>query len=95
MLLLCRARPGPLLRCSDESGFSWIVFDVPTDLFALGGRPHPVVKGFTLPKGLAHSLENTVCLAAAHTFDAARDAFERQTRLDQEMDVIGHDDIRQ
>ena len=54
-----------------------------------------MVKGLTLPEGLACTFEDAVCIARAHAFDGARDALKRQSRLDQEMDMIGHDDVRE
>ncbi len=53
-----------------------------------------MVKGFGLPENTAWTLKKTISIAGTHAFDSTSNAFERQTRFDQEMDVIRHHNVR-
>lgn len=93
VLLFRSARPGPRSRYGSEPRFHRIVFNVSNDLLTFHRRSYPVVKGLTLPKGLACSLKNAICTLRAHALDATCYPPEWQSWLDEQMNMIRHDDV--
>jgi len=87
------AGPLPILRLRDESGAQRIPFDVVANARKFSGVPDPVVEGFVLPERLAGAAQRCIAIASRHAFDSAGDFGERQARLQQNVDVVGHDDV--
>ena len=52
-----------------------------------------MIKRFALPKSLAGTPEDAVCVISAHTFNTLSDSLKRQPWFDQQMDVVRHDYI--
>ena len=94
VLLFRGAGPWPFVWRPYKASLDWIILNVVADFFAFGGGPYPMIKGFGLPEDTARTLQNSIGVTSAHTFDATRNPFERQVGLDRQMDVVGHDDVR-
>lgn len=75
-----------------EAGFHWIVFDVAVDAGELSSVADPMVEGFVLPERATGTAEKRVRFAGGDTFQAVGDAGERDCRIDEDVDVVGHDD---
>lgn len=46
-----------------------------------------------LPKRLADAVETPICVSRGDAFDAAGNAHKRHSRIQQHVDVIGHDNV--
>src|SRR6266852_9614887 len=53
-----------------------------------------MIIGFRLPEGLAGPIEERVGFAGREALDGLGDPGEGRVRVNQEMDVVGHDDPR-
>ncbi len=87
------AGPLPVLRPRDEPGAHGIPFDVVADARKFSGIPDPVIERFVLPEGLAGAAQRSIGIPGRHAFDDAGDFGKRQARLQQNVDVVGHDYI--
>jgi len=87
------AGPLPVLRPRDESGTHGIPFDVMADARKFSGIPDPMIERFVLPEGLARAAKSSIGIAGSHAFDDAGDFGKRQTRLQQDVNVVGHDHV--
>jgi len=53
----------------------------------------PVIEGLVLPERPACAAEDLVGFAGGRAFEVLRDFGERRSRLDERVDVVGHDDV--
>lgn len=53
-----------------------------------------MIEGFGLPEFGIRPAENFICFVSGIALDRFRDLSERRTRLDQDVDVIGHHYVR-
>ena len=87
------AGPRPIFRLLDQSCSDWISFDVSMNLLPFAGIANPVVEGLALPERLSCEAEQQVRFARRCAFDFLSDLGKRGLLLEQEMNVIGHQDI--
>lgn len=58
-----------------------------------GAITDPVVECFVLPEWLAHPAERRVRIPRRNSFDTAGNASEWNDRLEQDVNVIGHNNV--
>ena len=86
-------RPLPVFRFDHEFSADGVRFDVEADALEFSGVSDPVVEGLVLPKRLADAVQGRVGVPRGYSFHNPRDFREGQTRLQQDMNMVGHDDI--
>jgi hypothetical protein len=87
------AGPPPVLGLGDQASAHGIPFDVMTDALEFGRVPDPVIKRFVLPKRLSRAAQRGVGVARRDTLDDAGDFGKREAGVQEDMDMVGHDDI--
>src|SRR5260370_40697523 len=88
------AGPLPILNAQNETCLEWISFDVCLNLVKFSGRANPMIERFILPKELARPPQDFVRSAGGAALDQFGDPGELTPWLQEDMNMIGHHDIR-
>ncbi len=64
-----------------------------TDALEFGGVPHPVIERFVLPEGFSCATHGAIRIARRDPLDDARDFGKGETWVQENVDVVGHDDV--
>jgi hypothetical protein len=87
------AGPFPIFWFGCEPGANGIPFDVVADALEFSGVPEPMIESLILPEGFANAIQGCIGVAGGYAFQDACDFGERDVRLKQHVDMIGHDDV--
>ncbi len=63
------------------------------DTLEFRGISNPVIERFILPKRLSAAAQSGIGVPGGNTFDDAGDFGKREARVQEDMDMIGHEDI--
>ena len=77
----------------DEAGVYRIHLDIVRDSFELLFIPHQAIVTFILPERLASESKYKIGFSCCESFEGLRQFRDRKVRCDQEVDVVGHDDV--
>ena len=83
------ARPFPVFRGFTQSGFDWVLFHIPDDLFPLVAVPNPTVEIVLRPKG-SGTFQNPVRFESRSAFDPRDLPRQGVSRGQEQVDVIRH-----
>lgn len=86
------AGPIPVFGPGHETCAYGVPLDVVADALELSGVSDPVVEGLVLPKGFADAVQRVVGIAGGHSFHDACNFREGDARLQEDVNVVGHDD---
>ena len=53
---------------------------------------HPMIEGFVLPEGSPSAIKNLICHTGAGAFDGSGDLAQSFVWVDQDVNVVRHDD---
>ena len=70
-----------------------IPFDVVANALEFRGIPNPVIERFVLPKRLSSTAQSGVDITSRNSLDRTGNLGERNIRVEQNVHVIGHDDV--
>lgn len=80
----------PLLRLRAQTGGHWIVLDVAKDTGCVIMVANGAVEVVFVPEW-ALPAENEICLPRCESLNTPHDAPDRDVRIQQNVDVVGHD----
>ena len=87
------AGPFPIFGPVNESSANRVPFNVVADSLEFDGISDPMVERFVLPKGFAGAAQSGVDVTGGNSLERTRDFSERHERVQQYMDMVGHDDV--
>ena len=85
------AGPLPVSGFGYKFGADGIPLDTVADALEFSGVSDPVIEGLILPKGFAYAAQGGVAVPCGHAFHDTGDFRKDQARLQQDVNVVGHD----
>ncbi len=74
-------------------GGNGIPFDVVANALEFRGIPNPVIERLVLPKRLSSTAQSGVDITSRNSLDRTGNLCERSIRVEQNVHMIGHDDV--